>query len=147
MKKHLLKVVSLIMVIAMCIGSVSVASAVVRSSLYLNQYRAWLSPGSDGVIYVCVDVQAVDYMDEVGASKIQIYESTDGGETWDSVRVFMKSLYPEMVLEDEVWYYEAPVEYQGVAGRQYFAVVTAYAADSTGFDEKEYITAIVTARR
>lgn len=147
MKKSLLKVAAFALTIVVCICSVAAASASMRSSLYLDSYRAWLSPGSDGVIYVCVDVQAVTTMDEVGASKIQVYESTDGGDTWESVRVYVKSLYPEMVVEDDYWYYDDPIAYQGVAGRQYYAVVTAYAADSTGFDEKQYTTAIVTARR
>lgn len=146
MKKSLRYVVFLMLAVAMCVGTVAAAAENARSSLYLNCYRAWLTAESSGKISVAVDVQAVDYMDEVGASCIEIFESDDGGKTWDSVRVYIKSLYPEMVVEDDYWYYDAPIEYQGVVGRKYFACVTAYAADSTGYDEKEYNTGIVTAR-
>lgn len=146
MKKSLRYVVFLMLAVAMCVGTVAAAAGNARSSLYLGVYRAWLTAESGGKISVAVDVQAVDYMDEVGASCIEIFESDDGGETWDSVRVYIKSLYPEMVVEDDYWYYDAPIEYQGVVGRKYFACVTAYAADSTGYDEKEYNTGIVTAK-
>lgn len=147
MKKSLLKVAASALTIVMCICSVAAASASMRSSLYLDSYRAWLTAKSDGVITVAVDVQAVGTMDEVGASKIQIFESSDDGETWESVRIYLKSLYPEMVEEDVYLYYDAPISYQGVVGRKYCAIVTAYAADSTGFDEKEYTTRVVTARQ
>lgn len=146
MKKPLHFVVFLTLVMAMCVSSVAAVTNGARSSLYLDCYRAWLAPQSGGKIAVAVDVQAVTTMDEVGASVIEIFESDDGGKTWDSVRMYFKSLNPEMVVKRDYLYYDDPIVYQGTIGKQYFACVTAYAADHTGYDEKEYNTAIVTAR-
>lgn len=146
MKKSLRYVVFLVLAVVMCIGTVGAAAGNARSSLYLDCYRAWLAPQSGGKIAVAVDVEAVTTMDEVGASKIEIFESDDDGQTWESVRIYFKSLYPEMVVEDDYLYYDDPIVYQGTVGKQYFACVTAYAADSTGYDEKEYNTGIVTAK-
>lgn len=146
MKKSLRYMAFLMLAVAMCIGSVGAVANGARSSLYLNCYRAWLTAESGGKISVAVDVQAVTTMDEVGASMIELFESDDGGQTWDCVHIYSKGIHPEMVVEDDYWYYDAPVEYEGVVGRQYFACVTAYAADKTGYDEKEYNTGIVTAR-
>ena len=134
------------LVLVMSISSISAVWDEARSSLYLGVYRAWLTAEGAGKISVVVDVQAVTTMDEVGASMIELFESADGGRTWNSVRMYFKSIHPEMVVEDDYWYYDAPVEYQGIVGRKYFACVTVYAADHTGYDEKEYNTSIVTAR-
>lgn len=146
MKKMLRCVIVLMLATVMCVSSVAAVAGETRSSLYLNCYRAWLTPQSGGKIAVAVDVQAVTTMDEVGASVIEIFESDDGGENWDSVRMYFKSLNPEMVVKRDYLYYDDPIVYQGAVGKQYFACVTAYAADRTGYDEKEYNTAIVTAR-
>ena len=118
-----------------------------RSSYYLDSYRAWLDPQDDGVIEVVVDVQATGYMDDVGALNIAIYESADDGDSWDLVRAYAASMTPGMLQHDKLLYYDRPVSYQGIVGRDYFAVVTVYAGDSTGSDSRDYVTTSVTARK
>ncbi len=145
MKKRVWSFVSVIALMIACLIPTGATEVSEASSRYLNQYGAWLTADGDGVISVCVDVQAVTYMDEVGASVIEVYESADNGVTWNIKRTYLKSLYPQMVVEDDLWYYDVAIEHQGTAGYKYFAIVTAYAADSTGFDEKDYQTASITA--
>lgn len=146
MKKILSRVIVFSFAVLMLISTVSAASSGVRSSYYLDSYRAWLTPVSGAKINVNVDVQAVDYMDDVGATKIEIYESDDGGVTWENTRIYLSALEDNMLNQDTVIYYDTAVTHQGTEGYKYYAVVTVYAGDSTGYDTREYQTTTVTAR-
>lgn len=126
--------------------TVPVGAVDARSSLYLSYYRAWLTPVSGAKINVNVDVQAVSYMDNVGSTKIEIFESDDGGDTWGRARTYYSALEDNMLVQDDYLYYDTAVVHQGTAGYKYYAVVTVYAGDSTGSDTREYQTTTVTAR-
>lgn len=149
MKRYGKKMTALFLALMMLITALAVPAGAVdsRSSLYLSAYRAWLTPKTGAKINVTIDVQAVDYMDEVGALDVTIYESDDGGDSWENVRTYYQELYDGLYVEDDVLYYDTPISYQGTAGYQYFAVVTVYASDSTGSDSREYTTPTVTAHR
>ena len=140
------RITSLFVILALCTGIMILPSSA-RSSYYLNEYRAWLNAEENGKISVTVDVVATDYMDEVGASRIEIFESKNGGQTWTSESVFLASLFPEMYDTNDFAYYDTPVSYQGVPGYMYCALVTIYAGDETGSDSREYTTWAVTAVR
>ena len=135
-----------VFVVMMLVSTVSAAADGVRSSLYLDAYRAWLTPVNGAKINVNVHVQAVDYMDDVGSTKIEIYESDDGGATWENTRIYLSALEENMLDQDAVIYYDTAVTHQGTEGYKYYAVVTVYAGDSTGYDTREYQTTTVTAR-
>lgn len=143
MKRIISRVTVFAFSVMLLIGTVS-ASA--RSSLYLDGYRAWLTPKSGAKINVNIDVQAVGDMDDVGALDVTIYESSDGGTTWDNDATYYSALFPELLDHDTYLYYDTPISHQGTAGYKYFAVVTVYAGDSTGSDSREYTTTTVTAR-
>ena len=144
MKKLLSRITVFVFSMIMLIGNVFAAE---QSSLYLSAYCAWLTPEAGGVIDVTIDVQAVDYMDEVGALRVEIWESADGGDSWDNVRTYYSANHSEMLVEDDYLYYDTPISYDGTPGYKYYAIVEVYAGDSTGWDSKEYQTYTVTARR
>ena len=153
--KSLRKLVTLVVSLVMLAGVAAVPASAqedagiepYRSSYYLDSYRAWLVAEDDGVIDVVVDVQAMDYMDDIGALMIIMYESADEGDTWTAVRGYAASLNPGMLQHDKLLYYDRAVSYQGIVGRDYLAVVTVYAGDSTGSDSRDYTTTSVTARK
>ena len=146
MKKALFRIVSLAVVAMMLICAVSATSGGVRSSLYLDSYRAWLTPKNNGAINVNIDVQAVGDMDDIGATSITIYESSDGGSTWSAVRGYSSALYPDMLAHDTYLYFDTPITHIGRPGNKYCAVITIYAGDSTGYDTRQYQTTTVTAK-
>ena len=148
MKQYLKKTTAILLAVTLLVISFAMpaSAAVERSSLYLSCYRAWLTPQSGGKINITIDVQAVDYMDNVGALTVEMYESTDGGVTWDRDGTYRSALFPELLQQDTYWYCETPITHQGTVGYKYFAVVTVYAGDSTGSDSKEYQTTTVTAK-
>lgn len=149
MKRYWKKATVLFLTLAMLVSAIAIPAGAItgRSSLYLSGYRAWLTPVSGGKINVNVDVQAVDYMDDVGALEIAIWESADGGITWEGVRGYSSALNPEMLTHDDYWYYDTAIIHEGTAGYKYYAVVTVYAGDETGSDSREYQTTTVTAIR
>ena len=144
MKKLLSRITVFVFAMGMLIGNVFAAE---QSSLYLDGYRAWLTPERGGVIDVTIDVQAVDYMDDVGALYVEIWESDDGGSSWDCVRTYSNVLHPELLVQDDYWYYDTPISHQGTVGYKYYAQVCVYAGDSTGSDSRVYVTPTVVARR
>ena len=116
----------------------SASAAVLRSSDYLSSYTARVTPVGDGKVAVTVDVDGAGAMDEIGASEIHIYESTDNSLfTW--VESYTSDDYPEM-LGSGTFYYDTPITHQGVAGRYYKAHVYFYAAKGSGSDTRDYMT-------
>ena len=142
------KTFTLVVVLSLLIAAIIVPSSAVaeRSSLYLSRYRAWLTPKNNGAINVNVDVQAVGDMDDIGATSIIMYESSDGGSTWTAVREYFSALVPNMLAHDTYLYYDTAVTHIGRPGNKYFAIITIYAGDSTGYDTRQYQTTTVTAK-
>jgi len=147
MKKNILRVMTFVFAIVMLVNTVFASEHGQRSSLYLDAYRAWLTPESGAIIDVTIHVQAVDDMDDVGALSVEMFESTDGGATWSRDGIYLSALHDELLEQDTYLYYDTPISHQGTAGYKYYAIVTVYAGDSTGSDSKTYNTTIVTARR
>ena len=148
MKRTWKKATALFVTLVFLTAAIAIPAGAVtgRSSLYLSCYRAWLTPVSGAKLNVNVDVQAVDDMDDVGSTKIVIYESADGGDNWSKARTYYSALEENMLDHGTVIYYDTAVVHQGTAGYKYYAVVTVYAGDSTGSDSRDYVTATVTAR-
>ena len=148
MKSFWEKTFTLTVVLSLLIATIVIPSSAVseRSSLYLSRYRAWLTPRNNGAIDVTIDVQAVGDMDDIGATSVIIYESSDGGSTWSAVREYFSALVPDMLAHDTYMYFDTPVTHIGRPGNKYFAVITIYAGDSTGYDTREYQTTTITAK-
>ena len=148
MKRYLKKASALLLALSLLVVVFATpgVSALGRSSLYLDCYSAWLTPKNNGAVAVTIDVQAVGNMDDVGATSVIIYESSDGGSTWTAVREYFSALVPDMLAHDTYMYFDTPVTHIGRPGNKYFAVITIYAGDSTGYDTREYQTTTITAK-
>ena len=120
------------------------ASASVKSSAYLDAYRAVLTPKSNGVIVISADVSGAGYMPELGVKAIHVYESTNVGD-FHWIRTYESDDYPEMMGSGTV-FYEDLFTFQGVVGRYYYAKACVYAGDSTGGDERYCNSAIKQAK-
>lgn len=111
-----------------------------RSSAYLDGYRAFITPKSGGLVAVTVDVAGVGSMDEIGASKIYIYESANGSN-FTKVATYKSEDFPEM-LGSGTTYFETPITYLGEPGYYYYASVYCYAAKDGGSDVRQYETSV-----
>lgn len=116
------------------------ASAAVQSSAYLDGYRVGITPKSGGKFVITVDVTGVDYMPEIGAKEIYVYESTNGTDFY-WIKTYRSEDYPKMMGSGYI-FYEDVLSFQGVVGRYYYATACVYAGDSSGGDERYCDTAI-----
>lgn len=89
---------------------------------------------------VTVDVSGVGAMDEIGATRIYIYESTDN-KNFTKVATYKSEDFPEMIGSGTT-YYKTPVTYLGEPGYYYYASVYCYAAKDGGSDTKNYTTSV-----
>lgn len=115
-----------------------------RSSLYLSDYMAAVTPVANGKLVISVDVSARRNCTQLGSDDIYLYESTDG-VTFHLVRHYEYQDYPNM-MGSGLNYCRDAVTYQGTVGRYYFATVYVYAADASGSDRRLYDTSTVRAR-
>lgn len=131
------------LLIALCIFSASICSALPRASDYLGTCSAKASASSGGGVSVSVVIQSAnsDRMTTLGVDKIAIQKSTDNGRTWSSVT----TVYPSM-SGSGTSYSGEQVVYTGTAGQMYRAVVTCIAENASGSDTRDVTTNSVTAK-
>lgn len=109
-----------------------------RASYYLDSYQAYVYPAGSGEIQVWFSVTADDYMDDLGALWIEIYESSDNS-TWTYKKTYMHSDYAGLLGEDD-FYHSGHVTYQGTVGKYYKAYVCIWAGRNGGGDTRYYWT-------
>ena len=138
----LFRTISLLLVIAL-LFPVSAETIEPRASDYLASYSAYVYPAGWYKVQVWISVSGVDYMDEIGALSIMLYESTDN-ETWTWVKTFQFSDYPDMLAYND-YYHMGHVEYQGTIGHYYKAYVGVWAGKDGDGDNRYFWTAPVKA--
>lgn len=131
-------------ILSLCIGTTT-GSAKSQASAYLAAYLAYVYPEGNGKVSVWYEVQAVQTMDEVGVITIRLRELAPGSSSWEPVKTWFSSNYPNM-LGSNVWHYEGHVDYQGKPGYMYAAYVTVWAGDNGDGDSRIITTAAVTAK-
>ncbi len=98
-----------------------------RDSSYFMSHAVHLEKTSDSAFQIWFDVDAVDIMDELGASTIHVYRSADG-DSWTKVRTFNKANYLNMTSENAILHFDY-VTYTGAwSGYYYRASITFYAS-------------------
>ena len=109
-----------------------------RASYYLDSYQAYVYPAGSGEIQVWFNVTADDYMDEIGALSIHIYESSDNSN-WTYKATYRHTNYPDM-LDSNDYYHSGHVTYQGAIGKYYKAYVCIWAGRDGGGDTRYFWT-------
>lgn len=115
-------VVAVVLVFSMVVPvSATATETQPRASYYLDSYSAYVYLPGTGEVQVYFYVEGTNYMDEIGALRIELYESTDG-TNWDLVETFNHDTTAGMLsyIDD---YHSGYVSYNGVAGRYYKAYV------------------------
>lgn len=115
----------IVLVVPICAYSTEITTPVPRASNYLNSYNSYIYPAALGKIQVWFTVTGVDYMDDIGALTIKIYESKDN-QTWTWVDTYKHDSTSGLLGYNKI-YHSGHVEYQGTIGRYYKAYVTIWA--------------------
>lgn len=136
---HLLKVIALCLIINFVFPvQVNAASVEPRASYYLDSYQAYVYPAGSGDIQVWFNATGVDYMDEIGALSIHIYESSDNS-SWTYKATYRYSAYPDMLGTNKI-YHSGHVTYDGTAGKYYKAYVCIWAGKDGDGDTRYFWT-------
>lgn len=134
----LFKVVSLLLIIVFLVPSVTYATeeenTLQRASYYLSSYNTYTYNAALGKIRVYFHVKGVDYMDDIGALDIKVYESTDN-ENWTWVKTYKHNTTSGMLGHNEL-YYSSYIEYSGTIGRYYKAYVCIWAGKDGNGDTR-----------
>lgn len=123
-----------IMVIPMNVNAQETETNTPRASYYLDSYNTYVYPAAFGKIQVWFSVTGVNYMDEIGALTIKLYESTDN-QTWTWIKTYKHDTTSGMLGFDD-YYHSGYVEYQGTIGRYYKAYVTIWAGKNGNGDTR-----------
>lgn len=108
-----------------------------RASLYINSSDAIITANPGKKIEVLSTVTGTGIMDVIGVSTLNIQEYRSS--SWVTVKSW-SSLYKYNSIQASFL-----TTYQGVASRKYRAVITFYAANSSGSDTKSLTTTSIIA--
>lgn len=140
-KSLLMRIVIILLFLALIVPIGADASNIEispRASYYLDYYNTYIYNAAFGKMQVYFDVTGVEYMDEIGALTIQIYESTDN-QNWTWVKTYRHDTTSGMLGHNEV-YYSSHVDYSGTIGRYYKAYVCIWAGKDGDGDTRYYWT-------
>lgn len=136
--------ISSFLALCMVLSLVITTYATTRASAHLDSYCASLTPKNSSKIAITVDVDGTGLMDDIGATKIYVYRSTDN-EHFYYLRTFDSKDYPAMMKHNVYYYCDTPIIFQGVSGYYYYAHVDVYAAKDGGSSTRSYTTSSVQA--
>lgn len=125
---YLVRLISVLLVIILLVPTAALADSVEqlpRASYYLDSYNTYTYNAALGKIQIYFDVTGVNYMDEIGALTIQLYESTDN-VNWTWVKTYKYNTSSGMLGYNKI-YHSGHVDYQGTIGRYYKAYVCIWA--------------------
>ena len=135
----LVKITVVILILTLVLPA-NVFALQTRASDYLEAYSAYIYRAGWGKVQVWVEVDGTNYMDEIGALEIQLFESKDN-ETWTWVKTFDYTDYPDMLVYDD-FAHTGHVEYSGTIGRYYKAYVCVWAGKDGNGDTRYFWTPV-----
>ena len=140
-----IKLIALMLAVMMfvfpTVGAVAAEPVQSRASSYLSSYQSYIYPAGGGELQIWFSVTATNYMDDLGALYIYLYESTDGTGNWTYVETFSHVNNSNMLLENDVFHMDHVI-YQAVRGRYYKAYVCIWAGKDGGGDTRYFWTSV-----
>ena len=136
-RTRLFRVTALFLVIVL-ICPVYISAVEPRESAYLTAYQAYPYSAGLGKIQIYFNVTGVKYLDEIGALRLSIYESTDQ-VNWTLKVTHSNETTPSMLGYNDI-YYSSHVDYQGVVGRYYKAYICIWGGKDGDGDTRYFWT-------
>ncbi len=137
MKLRMMKLMALCLVLSLSLSAVAYAATAEPSlpleSNYIKKHHISLQPVGGGRISICYTISSTGSMDQLGVTRIQLYESLDG-EDFTLVKTFLSNSYSGMLVEDASTH-SSSLSYLGIPGRYYKAYVCFWANKGNGHDQ------------
>lgn len=140
MRKHrnLTRVIVFLLLVSMVLPVLGSAAVIEPdrpyASYYLNTYSAYIAALGGGKVAACFSVRGTTTLDEIGALRVIVEESTDNAN-WYSVASYHYSSNPSMIGYGKVLH-SGSVTYNGVVGRYYRAYITIWGGKDGGGDTR-----------
>lgn len=106
------------------------AHASMESNAYIFSFGGQITAKGNGVVHVDFNTWGMDVLDTIGAKYIRIYE--DGN--WVKTFSYINPLYTASMVRTNHWCFYGGVDYQGTAGKTYYAVIVHYGEKNGGSD-------------
>lgn len=143
--KKITRYISIILVLSLLFAFSAYAESTVepKGSAFFGSYGTDLYKTSSTSFQIWFDVDAnVTTMQELGASEIVLYRSTDR-QTWSQIKLYQKGVYPQMIAYNTASH-AGYVPYNfATSGYYYTARITFYAKNSTGIGERDIYTEVL----
>lgn len=143
--KKFTRILSIILILSLFLAIPAYAESTIepKGSAFFGSYGTDLYKTSSTSFQVWFDVDAnVTTMQELGASEIVLYRSTDQ-QSWSRIKLYQKSVYSQMIAYN-TGSHAGYVPYNfATSGYYYRARITFYAKNSTGIGEKDIYTEII----
>lgn len=137
--KQVRRCVSILLVCVFLLTSTAFAST--KASEQISSYRIYVAPAGDGQIGMEFSITAPNFMEEIGAQNIFIYEVS-------GTNMILRAHYtkddPGMIRTDS-WVQANTLYFNGVAGKTYYVTVTVFATDYDGGSDSRSKSFTVTA--
>ena len=118
-----------------------VAYAAEESNKYISSYSSAITLEGNGRIKINFSTFGTNYMDDIGASTIVLYENGSFVKAYSAYNV----LYSATMFGHSTYYFYGYVYYNGNVGDSYYAEIIHYAGDSTGHGTEGSVTSTVVA--
>jgi len=138
MKKRMKHTLVVMMVLAVMLNTV--VFALEDASAYIAGKGGGITALGGGNMRITFDVTATGMMDTLGASSIHIHRDSDD-ELMGTIR-YTDPGFSNMMTTNN-YSYVSSVNWQGVSGETYYAVITFYAQNDTGDDYRGFATTSV----
>lgn len=109
------------------------------ASRYLSLYSAYVYVTANGQVQVWFEVMGIDDMDEIGALKIHLYESSDN-QNWTIVKTFLHESTSGMLYEDD-YYVSSHVSWANGSTSKYYKAYVCVWAGKNGTGDTRYFWA------
>ena len=117
------------------------AYAATVSNKYISSYSGAITLEGNGRIKINFSTFGTDYMDDIGASSIILYENGTVVKSYSG----WNPTYSSTMFGHNRWFFYGYVYYDGNVGDTYYAVIIHYAGDSSGHGTEGLQTSSVVA--
>lgn len=138
-----IKLVAIVLVFTILTPSTAYATTTENNapyaSRYLSLYSAYVYVTANGQVQVWFEVMGTDDMDEIGALKIHLYESSDN-QNWTIVKTFLHESTSGMLYEDD-YYVSSHVSWANGSTSKYYKAYVCVWAGKNGTGDTRYFWA------
>ena len=142
MKRIAKRGISLMLLCLLLCSLMLTAYGATQGSTYFSAHSVSATPIGNGKIAFEFDILATHTMTELGADYIKVYRENSNG-TQTLMRTYNQSNTSGLYTTNDNDCY-GRVDYTGVVGSKYFAVISLYCTNASGTEGKTRATSVVT---